>query len=235
MRVKNVQILSTKLLEQVSKEDLSAIADVVDYDILNLVSVNPMKNEFHKNIIFTSYKATLRGLELLGANAKDYHYFCVGKKSEKYLKDQGLDVYGFAFYSKDLAELLVENLKNSSFSYLCSKDRLSNLPDILSENNVDFEEVYTYESEVCDTCPDGDFDIYLWFSPKGIRSFGCGIKKEALHICIGETTANAAKEKYPEDHVYYPETPNMEELMKLTREKAFEINSLKCAEAVTKQ
>lgn len=235
MREKSVQILSTKLLEAVSKDDLSAIADVVDYDILKIEAVEPSKTEFHKNIIFTSYKATLRGLELMGSKAKDHHYFCVGKKSELYLKDQGFDVYGFAFYSKDLAELLVENLKNSSFSYLCSKDRLSTLPEILSENDVEFEEIYTYKSEVCESCPDGDFDIYLWFSPKGVKCFGGEVKKEAIHICIGETTANSAKEIYPEGQVFFPETPNMEEMMKLTREKAIEINSLKCAETVTKQ
>ncbi|CAG5083171.1 uroporphyrinogen-III synthase [Parvicella tangerina] len=232
---KAVRILSTKKLEQVSVDDLSSIAEVVDYDVLEVQPLVPNKKEFYKNIIFTSFKATLRGLELLGDQAKKYHYFCVGKKSEQHLKAAGLEVYGFANYSKDLAELLIENLRNSSFSYLCSEDRLSTLPDLLSKSNVIFEEVYTYKTEVSKKKPEGRFDIYLWFSPKGVKCMKDIVDAEALHICIGETTAKAAKDAFKEENVYYPETPRMEDVIRIARKKAMVINSVKCAETVTKK
>lgn len=229
-----MNILSTKVLEQVSIDDLNPIADVLDYDILLIEPINPSSNNFHKNIIFTSYKGTLRGLEVLGDQAKDHHFFCVGKKSEEYLKSRDLEVYGFAYYSKDLAELLVENLGNSSFSYLCGKDRLDTLPEIFNSNNVSFEEVYTYRSEACENIPEGDFDIYLWFSPKGVSCFKGQVNPDAVHICIGETTARTAMELFEKEKVFYPELPRMEDVMKLAREKAIEINLIKCTQTVAK-
>lgn len=232
---KSVRILSTKKLEQVSIDDLSSIAEVIDFDVLEVAPLIPEKEDFYKNIIFTSYKATLRGLEVLGERASDHHYFCVGKKSEQHLKDSGLEVYGFANYSKDLASLLVENLGNSSFSYLCSEDRLNTLPDLLKESDVIFEEIYTYKTDVCESIPTGDFDIYLWFSPKGLACMQEKVSKHAIHVCIGETTAKAAKEIYPEKDVFHPEYPIMEDVIKIAREKATEINSVKCAETVNKK
>lgn len=233
MRKKSVQILSTKKLEQDSLDDLICIAEVTDYDILQIIPVPVSKREFYRNIIFTSYKATLRGLEVLGNKASNHHYFCVGKKSEQHLKNCGLEVYGFANYSKDLAELLVENLRNSSFSYLCSEDRLSTLPDILKANEVLFEEVYTYKSEINNTLSKGDYDIFLWFSPKGVKSYSGQVKKNAVHICIGETTAGVTKEVYSSDQVFYPEVPRMEDVMMIARKKALEINLKKCTDSVT--
>lgn len=234
MRPKAVKILSTKKLEQISLEDLDSITEVVDFDVLELNPVAPDKLDFYKNIIFTSFKGTLRGLEILGERAQNYHYFCVGKKSEEYLKELGLEIYGFAYYSKDLAELLVENLKDSNFSYLCSKDRLNTLPDILSENNVVFEEVVTYQTDERADIPKGEFDIYLWFSPKGVKCLQDKVDRNAMHICIGETTAAAAKEFFNDDNVVCPELPKMEDLIKLARVKAIEINRRKCAETIKK-
>ncbi len=232
---KAVRILSTKVLGQESKDELSSIAEVVDFDVLVVEPLALEEPKLFKNIIFTSYKATLRGLELLGETASNYHYFCVGKKSEEHLKELGLEVFGFANYSKDLAELLVENLKNSSFSYLCSEDRLDTLPEILTENEVTFNEVYTYRTEVSTNIPSGDFDVFLWFSPKGVESLKHLAGPRAVHVCIGETTASKASECFGKENVFYPNVPRLEDVVRIARKKAIVINSIKCAETVTKK
>lgn len=230
---RKINILSTKELEDSLLIDISCIANVVNFDILKIEPVIPSTNKFYKNIIFTSYKATLRGLEVLGEDAHNHHYFCVGKKSEHHLSSNGFEVYGFANYSKDLAELLVENLRNSSFSYLCSEDRLDYLPNILKENKVVFEEVFTYQSNVVDAVPQGDYDIYLWFSPKGVMCYRENIPNDAIHICIGQTTASVAKALYGESKVYCPDQPKLEDVIELARLKALDINLERCAQSVS--
>lgn len=230
---KKVNIVSTKKLDSFYLEELVPIANVVDFDILELKPIVPEKSTFFPNIVFTSYKATLRGLEILGKTARDYHFYCVGKKSEQHLKDLRLEVYGFANYSKDLAELLVQNIPNSSFTYLCSENRLDELPQILKENNIAFEEVYTYTTEVSAQIPEADQDIYMWYSPMGVRSYKGEVKDGALHICIGETTKREVANRFPNEEVICPSTPVMDELIALTRKKAIEINLNKCTETVT--
>lgn len=219
-----VSILSTKELEAPMVEEIVALGELTQFELLPYFPVEPVKTEFYKNIIFTSYKATKRGLQILGEAAKDHHFFCVGKKSEMYLRDRDLEVYGFANYSMDLAQLIVENLSASAFSYLCSEDRLDTLPDLLKANAVTIDEVHTYRTSVCDQMPEGNYDIYLWYSPKGVQSFSQQIMPDAIHICIGQTTAQAVQLKYPaSQHIFFPESPSIENMISLIRQEVSQI------------
>ncbi|MCB9197614.1 MAG: uroporphyrinogen-III synthase [Flavobacteriales bacterium] len=233
--LKNINILSTKTLEEVSINDLDGIAQITEFDILNIVPIEVERRKFFTNIIFTSYKAAQRGLEILGDEANEYHFFCVGKKTEEYLKEKGLEVYGFAFYSKDLADLIVTNLPMSSFTYMCGTDRLSNLPDILTEAGLTFEEVHTYNSEVNSEIPSGEFDVMMWFSPKGVEAFSNQLSESTIHVCIGQTTAKSASDKYPNHMVIYPEKPIMENMIRLVREEAIKLNQSKCVIKVSQE
>ncbi len=217
MPINEIKILSTKKLSNEQRDKITSFAHLVDFDVLNEVSLNPVLNNIRENIIFTSYKGAQEGLRLLSKTANQHHFLCIGNKSLELLQNNNLNVLHAANYSSDLAIWIVKELPKASFTYMCSPDRLDNLPIILDSQNIDFNEVFIYDTEITNVSLYQRFhyDIYLWFSPKGVKAFQSSKLKmqNAKHICIGKTTAQEVLNTFEiqdKNQVIYPEFPSVE-------------------------
>ena len=96
-----IKILSTKKLSNEQSDKINSFAQLVDFDILNVVSLNPVLKSIHKNIIFTSFKGAQEGLKLLSKEAKEHQFLCVGHKTFELLQKNNLTVLHSANYSKE--------------------------------------------------------------------------------------------------------------------------------------
>jgi uroporphyrinogen-III synthase len=217
MQNNEIKILSTKKLSEAQSDKINSFAQLVDFDILNVVSLNPVLKNIHQNIIFTSFKGAQEGLNLLSKEAKVHQFLCVGHKTFELLQKNNLTVLHSTNYSKELASWMVAEMPEASFTYMCSPDRLNDLPEILKKSKVSFEEIYCYNTEATNVTLYQRFhyDIYLWFSPKGVKAFQSSKLKmqNAKHICIGKTTAQEVINTFEiqdKDQVLYPEVPSVE-------------------------
>lgn len=190
-------ILSTKILTQTQKRHLFlAKLSLVEYNgvILRKLPLD-LNGLIIKHAIFTSQNAVKYVFE----NSVDIkHAYCVGEKTAALLDQNGIPVLEKAKNAKELAELLIKNHPEEKFSFFCSKQRRCELPDLLKAEQIDLEEYHVYESICNFKTFDNQFDAVLCFSPIGAESFYTANKVKPLAICIGETTAKAARQ-YTDD------------------------------------
>ena len=122
-------------------------------------------------------------------------------------------------YSKDLAKYLVDNFPNESFSYLCNDNRLDILPEMLKDANVECKEFITYQSKIADfsNLSIKENDIYLWFSPMGVKSMVSSVSRDGVsHFAIGETTAKELiKENIKSEQISFPTIPSVDGMIEM--------------------
>lgn len=186
-------ILSTKILPAALRRHIFA-ADIglVEYDAVKIESTAiSFSNKFVENAIFTSQNAVKLAFEK--HQLKFQHVFCVGQKTADLLKSYGLRPNLVAENAKDLALLLLKENPNKAFDFFCSAQRRDELPKLLKTNNIDLYEHYLYQSVANSQYFKNNFDAILCFSPLGVKAYYEHHDKQPLAICIGETTAEAAK------------------------------------------
>ena len=185
-------VLSTKVLSPNQKRHLfAANIGLVEYDAVQIIALNPeLPTQHFKNAIFTSQNAVKYAM---ARNLKIDNVFCVGDKTSKYLKGLNFDIKLKAQYAKDLATEIVNNYPSEHFDFFCSAQRQNDLPNAFLKSQVSLKEYHLYDS-VCTfkTFPN-EFDAILCFSPLGVKSYYSVHKQKPSAICIGQTTANAAK------------------------------------------
>jgi uroporphyrinogen-III synthase len=120
--------------------------------------------------------------------------YCVGEKTSIFLEQSGINVLETATNAKSLARKIIKKHSKLDFSFFCSKQRRNELPELFEANRISFKEYYVYESICNFKTFDNEFDAVLCFSPIGVESYFSVNKYRPLAICIGETTAKAARE-----------------------------------------
>ena len=186
-------VLSTKILDASLKRHLfAANIDLVEYNAIQIKALkSDIKDKYFQNTIFTSQNAIKIALN---QNIKIDQVFCVGGKTEALLKQNRLNVISKADNARDLADIILEKYADKSFDFFCSKQRRNDLPDLLKENHIQLKEHHLYDSVCNFKIFPNDFDAVLCFSPLGVKSFYSVHKSPPLAICIGTTTAEAAKQ-----------------------------------------
>jgi len=207
-----VRVLSTKRLS-VSQKNLilGAGFSVVEYDAIQVDFIDFDLPQQLENLIFTSKNAVeaflnnvrLKKSEL--ANDKKLpslagegpemrpglRCYCVGTKTEALLLKNGFNVAKSAQNAADLADFIAKNHKDAHFCFFCGNKRRDELPQILTENQISFQEIEVYQTGLNDKKFEQNFDAVLFFSPSGVQSFTLqNDLKDTLAVCIGQTTAN---------------------------------------------
>jgi len=168
----------------------------VHYDILSIESVNLLKSpENLEHVIITSKNAIPAVLDL----KKDIkNIYCVGDVTTERLIFNGMIPQLTASDSKTLATKIRTSHSGKSFTYLCGDHRREELPQLLREHQIPLEEVIVYESAIVEKSFDCIFAAVLFYSPRGVFAFAKANKHQPqCAICIGETTAAAARELFP--------------------------------------
>ena len=184
-------VLSTKILAKHQKElFLNSGLGLVEY---NAIRIQPKDFSVQKkvgNAIFSSKNAVKA---VSAKNIEIQKCFCVGEKTSALALEKGYEVAKTAENAAELASCLIENHKHLQFHFFSGTRRRDELPDLLSENKVNFEEIEVYETGLNFSKFNRLFDGIMFFSPSGIKSFIAENQQRPMAFCIGSTTGDEAK------------------------------------------
>lgn len=185
-------VLSTKKLTEPQRSLLlQAGVGLVEYDAIAIEFVDFETKEQIENVIITSQNTVNA---LVEKNVQIKNCFCVGVKTKAMLEANGFEVKVMTDYGKELAEIIVKEYAGEAFTFFCGNLRRDELPTMLKENKVDFDEVEVYKTILKPKKFERSFDGVLFFSPSALESFAKESQlKNTTAFCIGTTTAAEAE------------------------------------------
>lgn len=202
---KTPYILSTKsLLPQQKQILMDANLAVEAHDFIATSTKNFELDQVLDNLIFTSQNAVQAILQHPQVNQlKSKNAFAVGMKTKNVLEENGFNVIAYTGYAADLAEIISLIYGKESYTFFCGNLRRDELPKILSENSVLFNEIEVYETALTPQKIKQQPDGILFFSPSAVESYlNLNTLKDEVCFCIGETTAEAlTKNKIKTIHI----------------------------------
>ena len=219
--IKKINILSTKkLLPNQKQLLLDANFEVIDEDFIQTKTINFEFSSFggvsegrggikiNQNLIFTSQNSVQSILNHPKvADLKSKNVFSVGMKTKDLLTQNGFNVVAYTGYASDLAEIISLIYNKESFTFFSGNLRRDILPDTLKENQITFNEIKVYETDLTPkkATPsigkplkgkENRFDGILFFSPSAVESYlKLNTIKNEICFCIGETTAEVLQDK----------------------------------------
>lgn len=211
-------ILSTKILSTIQKQVLLAnTIQVVEADFIKTENAAFEIKNLNKNLIFTSQNAVLSILQHSKIEElKQKTVFCVGLKTKELLNENGFTVEAYTGYAEDLAEIITLVYSDESFTFFSGNLRRDTLPEMLTENEITFNEIKVYDTTLTPHKITDKVDGILFFSPSAVTSY---LKKNTLAneklFCIGNTTADALRDVLSETKIkniktaYQPSVENV--------------------------
>ena len=206
MEVNKRQILCTKLLDNSLTEPLQQ--GNIDLDCISFIEIKPVKSVelsdriqslAHQNIkvIFTSSSA-VEAVEKHLFSTPSWEVYCIGGKTMDIIKEkfENITIKGFADTAKTLANLIIKNNTAGTIYFFSGNKRLNHLPEILSDNLFDLEEIVVYNTEPAKHTVEKEYDGIIFFSPSAVQSFFevNKIKDSVVLFAIGDTTATEIDE-----------------------------------------
>lgn len=184
-------LLSTKRLSTAQKQlILNSGLGFVEYDAIKIDFVD-FKAASVENAIITSKNAAKA---VIKNNIPIVKCFCVGEKTSEVLKNHNYKVAEVQDYGRNLANIVLNKYSDQSFTFFCGNKRRDEIPSVLKENNIVFEEIEVYKTRLNFQHFQQKFDGILLFSPSAVQSFTKENQlKDSVAFCIGTTTASEAK------------------------------------------
>lgn len=172
--------------------------------------------EYYDALVFTS-KNAVYSLNSFNQDWKNIDSYAIAQKTASIIKENGGKVVftGNSGHGNDFAKELLNILKNKKVLYVKALKTVSNLTDILKENNINVDEIITYKT----TCSKKKYKLednstFIFTSPSSVKCFFKNYKwdKSYKAIVIGKTTASYL----PKDIKYeISEKTSIEECIKL--------------------
>lgn len=191
---KSIQILSTKILSPVQKQELTkAGIEVIEADFIKTENKPFELKNLNESLIFTSQNAVRSVLSNpKSEELKSKNVYCVGLKTKILLSENGFNVVAYTGYAADLAEIITLIYRSESYTFFSGNLRRDTLPTALKEAEIKLNEIQVYETSLQPQKIKSPVDAILFYSPSGVESYlkENTIKKE-ICFCIGETTAEA--------------------------------------------
>lgn len=192
MTSRRYKILSTKELTPLQKGLLEeANIEVTDANFIKIKGISFYCDDIIENAIFTSKNSVE---QIVHKNITISNSFCVGDKTEAFLLEKGYQVTEKAYQANGLAKKIIENHKDKEFVFFCGDRRREELPELLKEHNISFEETEVYKTEADSRQLFEDFDGIMFFSPSAVQSFVLKNHiEDAVVFCLGKTTEAEVK------------------------------------------
>ena len=207
-------ILSTKKLKKSEYKKLTdANINVIEHKFIKTKKIDFIVKTLNEYVIFSSKNAVKNVLKnRLEKQIKERKIFCVGQKTKQFLEKHHFIVQECADYSSDLGSIIIENYKNHSFTFFSGNLRKDDLPNILNENYIIWNEVEVYKTTLSPKEITDKVDGILFFSPSAVKSFLMENKlKNQTCFCIGTTTAKALENKT--NNIKIASKPSIEEVI----------------------
>lgn len=199
-----INILSTKILLPSQKQMLlDANFSLIEEDFISISFLSPPLEGLGEALIFTSQNAAQSLLQHPKLpDLKTHPVFCVGMKTKEVLTKNGFNVVAYTGYAADLAEIISLIYKKLTFTFFSGNRRRDVLPNVLKENKITFNEIEVYQTNITSKKITDKLDGILFFSPSAVESYLEKNKiKNEICFCIGETTAEALKNKKVENSI----------------------------------
>ncbi len=193
-----INILSTKkLLTKQKQLLLDANFEVIEADFIQIKIKNFELTNVNDNLIFTSQNAVESVLENPKCSElSGKPVFCVGMKTKDFLEENGSEVAVYTDYASDLAEIISLIYSDETFTFFSGNLRRDVLPKALKENQITFNEIEVYETNITSHKIKSKLDGILFFSPSAVESYlKMNTIKNEICFCIGETTAEALEKR----------------------------------------
>ena len=193
-----INILSTKkLLPKQKQLLLDANFEIIEADFIEINIKNFELTNVNDNLIFTSQNAVESVLENPKCSElSGKPVFCVGMKTKYFLEENGSEVAVYTDYASDLAEIISLIYANETFTFFSGNLRRDVLPKTLKQNQIAFNEIEVYETNITSHKIKSKLDGILFFSPSAVESYlKMNTIKNEICFCIGETTAEALENK----------------------------------------
>ncbi|WET00704.1 uroporphyrinogen-III synthase [Flavobacterium sp. YJ01] len=191
---KPVQILSTKILSPLHKQELMKYGvEVIEADFIKTENKPFELKDLNESLIFTSQNAVHSVLSnSKSEELKNKNVYCVGLKTKNLLEENGFNVIAYTGYAADLAEIITLIYGNESYTFFSGNLRRDTLPEALKENGIKFNEIQVYETTLQPQKIKANPEAILFFSPSGVKSYlKHNIINKQICFCIGDTTAEA--------------------------------------------
>lgn len=191
---KSIQILSTKILSPLQKQELTkAGLELIEADFIKTENKPFELKNLNESLIFTSQNAVHSVLSHpKSEELKSKNVYCVGLKTKILLSESGFNVIAYTGYASDLAEIIALIYRNESYTFFSGNLRRDTLPNALKEAGIKLNEIQVYDTSLQPQKIKANPEAILFFSPSGVESYlkDNTINKQ-LCFCIGETTAEA--------------------------------------------
>jgi uroporphyrinogen-III synthase len=198
-----IEILCTRPVDK-SALDLCT-ANNISLDVLSFITTAPIETvEVQQEIenalilstvvVFTSTNAVEAVAKFLFDAQPDWRIFCIGNTTmqlvKKYFGEE--KIAGFASSAVELAELIIEDDEIETAIFFCGDKRRDELPEILSGNNIDVQEIIVYETLPVHHKIEKEYLGILFFSPSAVESFFAlnKLNEKTILFAIGSTTAS---------------------------------------------
>jgi len=147
---KPIQILSTKKLLPTQKQVLlEANIALIEEDFIETKIKNFELSKVNDNLIFTSQNAVQSVLQHPNCSElKSKNVFAVGMKTKDVLTENGFNVIAYTGYASDLAEIISLIYGKETFTFFSGNLRRDVLPNTLKENEITFNEIEVYETNI---------------------------------------------------------------------------------------
>jgi len=189
-----LKILSTKVLSPIQKNRMIELgARYTERNFIETKVIPFTYSDAKQSLLFSSQNAVQSVFSKTDFNLllKNKRCYCVGEKTKVALEENGLKVSHFEENASNLADFIVKNAKNEDFVFFCGKERRPDLEAQMELHKIKLESIEVYQTLLKPKAI-GAFDIVLFYSPSGVRSFlQDNSLKQTVCICIGPTTAEA--------------------------------------------
>jgi uroporphyrinogen-III synthase len=195
---KDINILATKvLLPNQKRALLDANIHLIEEDFISINYLSSPLEGLGEALIFTSQNAVQSVLQHPKCESlKSKNVFCVGIKTKSLLEKNGFNVAVYTDYAVDLAEIISLIYNKESYTFFSGNIRREELPSLLKENGIAFNEIGVYETNITSKKVTNTLDGILFFSPSAVQSYLTNNKiKNEICFCIGQTTAETLENK----------------------------------------
>lgn len=219
-----MNILFTK--KNIDKKLVSEyLGNQFSYEFIDVIRIKPTLMEpfdlKDKSLIFTSINGVESFFESgFKPNEKftEHNYnkiYCVGQKTKNAVRKYGFGTFKVKKHAQDLSKFIIQNSQGERFLHFCGNLALDVLDRALPLQNIYYKKIPVYETELLYPVVNGDFDVLVFFSPSGVRSFAKHNSLEGKKIfSIGLTTEKEIK-KFTKQKIYTSHESNLDDLLQL--------------------
>ena len=194
---------------------------------LPVIKIEYKKVDINFNVdylLFTSKNGVI-AVDKISDEWKNTPAICIGKPTANMVKKLGgkVEYIAKSSYGDDLAIEIINNFKPSKILFLRAKKVLSNIVEVLKENNFEVIEKIVYETK----CKKLDFipesGVFIFTSPSTVKCFLSQTKWKKTYkaVAIGTRTA----ESFP-DEIEISDIQTIDNCIKIAKRIKNETNTL---------